>query len=271
MSNGNDYEIALLHCHTSFKGEQRLYQHYSPSLGRQIKLEIYVPVAQLKDKPCVVVYYIPSLQTNASLVATQSDFQRYANRYDCIVVIPDIFGHYAGTSAERVNQYWQEREQVHHFISDGLPSVINHNFNAYDVRSIMGYGFGGTVALNMSLEDRLNYRSASALAPWVGFYGTGWFETHLQKYGIGPEIDPLMNLKAKFNERLNPMWIDQGLNDAYLGEQINLEPFEALLKTHPQAEQMWINWHKRYDHSFYFVHSFIREHFVFHAEYHENA
>lgn len=265
-----DFAIELIASHTSFKGEQRSYRDFAEPLGRAIDLEIYVPVAQLRHEPCVVVYYLPSLQTDARLVASQSDYQRYANRYDTILVIPDLFSGYSGSEAERVARYWKEREAIETYLLSNLPEVINHHFNAYDIRSIMGYGFGGTLALDLALKNRLLYRSASALAPWIGFYGTPWFEEHFSGCDVGAAIDPVQWFLHHGAECVVPIWIDQGDQDNYLGKQIQLQKLEELIAVHPQREELWVNWRKRYDHSFYFVHSHIREHFVFHAEFHEN-
>lgn len=265
-----DSAIEPITSHTSFKGEQRKYRGFAEPLGRTIDLEIYVPLAQLRGAPCVVVYYLPSLQTNAWLVASQSDYQRYANRYDTILVIPDLFSGYSGSEAERVARYWAERERIETYLLGTLPEVIDHHFSAYDIRSIMGYGFGGTLALDLALKNRLLYRSASALAPWLGFYGTPWFEEHFAGLGIGAEIDPVQWFATHGNARVVPIWIDQGDQDDYLGRQIQLHKLEELIAVHPQREELLVNWRKRYDHSFYFVHSHIREHFVFHAEFHEN-
>ncbi len=265
-----DFAIERITSHTSFRGEQRRYRDFAEPLGRQIELEIYVPRAQLRGDPCVVLYYLPSLQTSAELVASQSDYQRYANRYDTILVIPDLFCRYHGREEERVAAYWAEREQIEIYLTQSLPEVIDHHFNAYEIRSIMGYGFGGTLALTLALEARLLYRSASALAPWVGFYGTPWFEERFADLEIGAEIDPVQWFAAHSDERVVPIWIDQGDEDDYLGKQICLQTLEKYFAVHPQREELWVNWRKRYDHSFYFVHSHIREHFVFHAEFHEN-
>ena len=63
-----------------------------------------------------------------------------------------------------------------------------------------------------------------------------------------------------------PLWIDQGSDDDHLGSKIRPDLFEATVATRIARGEIWINWHPRYDHSFYFVHSHIREHFVFHSE-----
>ena len=113
--------LELLASHTSFKGEQRLYRHYADSLHRPLEVAIYLPVASLlKERPCAALYYLPGLQTNARLVASQSDYQRYANRYDTILVIPDLFNVYQGDDIARTDQYTREHQAIAAYLQDGI-------------------------------------------------------------------------------------------------------------------------------------------------------
>lgn len=263
------HHIDLLESHTSFKGEQRVYRDIAEPLERDMELAIYVPVAALKGKPCKVLYYLPGLQTNVRLVASQSDYQRYANRYDTLVVIPDLFNVYHGDDVERVGQYAQERKAMHEYILQNLPAIMEHYFPSFREASIMGYGFGGTLAMNIALHYS-QYRSVSALAPWLGFYNTPWYLENLAHFDLPVDYDPLQWYEQNPKADSPPLWIDQGLEDDHLGRQIQLNAFEQVVSTRQDCDEIWINRHKRYDHSFYFVHSVIREHFVFHNEYYDD-
>lgn len=86
------HHIELLAKHVSFKGEQRFYRDRAEPLARDVELAIYVPVAALQERHCPVIYFLPGLFHSARSIAVQTDYQRYANRYDTIMVIPDIFG-----------------------------------------------------------------------------------------------------------------------------------------------------------------------------------
>ena len=166
--------LELLASHTSFSGEQRLYRHYADTLHRPLELAIYLPLSALgKARPCDVLYYLPGLQTNARLVASQSDYQRYANRYDTILVIPDLFNVYQGDDIARANQFAHEHAALAACLQDELPAALAAHFALKPGRGIMGYGFGGTLAIYHARTHPGSYHSASALAPWLPNFGIG--------------------------------------------------------------------------------------------------
>lgn len=263
------YHIELLRKYVSFKGQQCYYRDLAEPLDRYIELAIYLPEAVLEDKYCSVLYYIPDLGSTAHKAASQSNYQDYANRYDMIVVIPDLFGDYQGDTQERLLRYDQEREAIHQYITEYLPKVIEHHFRAYEVRSIMGVGFGGTIALNLAWHYPDKFRGVSAFSPWVGFMNTLWFNELFPDRQPSAEIDPLLKLQELGEENFLPLWIDIGSEDQLIGKQIHLESLEKAILNHPAQQKIIFNQRQGYDHSYYFVASHICEHFVFHAEYHD--
>lgn len=260
-----DHHIELLSAHVSYKGEQRFYRDMAEPLGRDVELAIYVPVASLlKDRHCPVLFYLPELDCSARDTANQSDYQCYANRYDIILVIPDIFSRLQGNVGEKLQQYQSERENIIHYLTQSLPHVLEHHFRIFDAWGLMGYGFGGTVALDLALRYPELYRGISLYAPWLGFYGSVWFREHCQALGISAEIDPLVALESGEKQLRIPLWLDQGDADPLLGQQIQYEAVQRVLGT--QHVSCTLNTRKRYDHSFFFVHSHAREQVVFHDD-----
>lgn len=254
-----DYQIELLDAHVSYKGEQRFYRDFAEPLGYDIELAVYVPVASLlKERHCPVVYYLPELDCSARDVANQSDYQRYTNRYDMILVIPDIFAGLSGTVGERLRQYQALREAVNTYLTVSLPRVIEHHFRTFDVCGLMGYGFGGTVALNLALRYPQRYKGVSLFAPWLGFHGSMWQQAHCAD--IDADLDPLAALESGDKRLEIPLWLDQGEEDDLLGAQIQMEAVERVFAG---QEQCYIKRHKSYDHSFFFVHSHMRDQIVF--------
>ncbi|MBV7434602.1 esterase family protein [Cardiobacteriaceae bacterium TAE3-ERU3] len=264
------HHIELLDKHVSFEGEQRFYRDYAEPLERDVELAIYVPTAALEEQYCPVVYFLPDLHDSARSTSNQSDYQRYANRYETILVIPDLFGDYEGDTHTKLQRYHAERAQIHEYILKNLPAVIEHHFRAYEIRSIMGFGFGGTLAMNLALAHPEAFRGVSAMAPWLGFYHSPWYRDNLADLNFEPDIDPLNWFEENNDKDILPLWIDQGMDDDLLGRLIHIDTFEQSVTEHKDNEKVWINQRPRYDHTFYFVHSHIREHFVFHNEHHDD-
>ena len=259
--------LEQLEAHTSFKGEQRIYRHYAEALRRPLEVAVYLPVASLlKERPCTALYYLPGLQTSARLVASQSDYQRYANRYDTILVIPDLFNIYQGDDLARTALYAREQAAITAYLQEELPAAIDAHFATSAGRGIMGYGFGGTLAIYHAHSHPASYGSVSALAPWLAFTDPPWYRENLAHIHLPQYFDPNDWYAAHPDAPPLPLWIDQGSDDDHLGSKIRLDLFEATVATRIARGEIWINWHPRYDHSFYFVHSHIREHFVFHSE-----
>ncbi|MDO5089963.1 MAG: alpha/beta hydrolase-fold protein [Cardiobacteriaceae bacterium] len=258
-----DHHIELLDTHVSYKGEQRFYRDRAEPLGREVELAIYVPVASLlKERHCPVLYYLPELGSSARETANQSDYQRYANRYDIILVVPDVFAHLRGSSGEQLAAYQQDRKNIEQYLTQSLPRVLEHHFRTFDAWSLMGYGFGGTVALDLALRHPGLYRGVSLYAPWLGFHGSLWY----QELGVElpSDIDPLSLLETGEKTLQIPLWLDQGDEDPLLGQQIQYEAVQRVLGDQPVS--CTLNTRKRYDHSFFFVHSHTREHIVFHDD-----
>ena len=133
----------------------------------------------------------------------------------------------------------------------------------------MGYGFGGTLAIYHARHHPAHYHSISALAPWLGYHGSDWYCEHLAHIPLPGHFDPNQWYAAHPDAPPMPLWIDQGLADDHLGNKINLDTFKKTVAARIESGEIHLHRHKRYDHSFYFVHSHIREHLVFHSEHHD--
>ena len=237
-------QLEQLEAHTSFKGEQRIYRHYAETLRRPLEIAVYVPVAMLlKERPCHTTYYLPGIQTSARLVASQSDYQRYANRYDTILVIPDLFNTYQGDDEARIGQYVHERDALDDYLLEELPAVLRAHLATTGGRGIMGYGFGGTLAIYHARTHPGSYHSASALAPWLAFMGTPWGDEHLARFNLPQHFDPNDWYAAHPDAPPLPLWIDQGSDDDHLGSKIRLDLFEATVAARIARGEIWINWH----------------------------
>ncbi|RYE77683.1 MAG: S-formylglutathione hydrolase, partial [Hyphomicrobiales bacterium] len=153
------------------------------------------------------------------------------------------------------------------YIVEELPALIEANFPASDVRSIIGHSMGGHGALTIALKNPGRYRAVSAFSPIVAPSQVPWGEKAFSAY-LGPDRETWKEydataLLAAATERL-PILIDQGDADNFLAEQLKPEIFTAEAKRvgHPVLLRL----RPGYDHSFYFIASFLGEHFAHHAQ-----
>lgn len=267
----NNTPFELLSSHVSYQGEQRFYHYDSPALGRKLSVALYLPESLLKHSTAQncshhLLIYLPEISSSAEETAVQSDYQRYANRYDMVLAIPDIFADDALDCAGKLARYATEKAAVAQHILEELPDLLAQQFNVLKRKvALMGYGFGATVALDLALAHKTQVASVSMLAPWLGFATSDWFKK--QSVNLPVTLDPLSHLLAQQTCAL-PIWIDQGDADALLGQQIELQPLVAHLEREEVSfAQCTLRWCPRYDHSYYFVHSHIREHLVFASQF----
>ncbi len=279
MSN---QELTLIESHRINKGEQRVYEHLSEALNCKMRFAVYLPEDALDGDACPTLYFLSGLTCTEQNVIQKSAYQRFANRYNIIVVCPDTSprgedvpnderywvgqgaSFYVNATAEPYNKHFN----MYDYIAEELPAVIENNFPTNGRQSITGHSMGGFGALYIGLTNPDNYDSISAFSPIVSPKNSDWGKDVLPTY-FGEDfekfsdIDPCELIKKA--EKHIPILIDQGTEDEFLANQLKTELLEYAAKA--ANYHVEINMRKGYDHSYYFVQSYIREHFVFHAEY----
>lgn len=278
----SETEIILIENRRINKGEQRVYEHYSETLKCTMRFAIFLPAEALEDDACPVLYYLSGLTCTEQNVIQKSGFQRFAHRYNMIVVCPDTsprgeqvanddrywVGQGAGFYINATQAPYAENYRMYDYVSEELPAIINAHFPINGLQSITGHSMGGFGALFIGLTKPEKYQSISAFSPIVSPRHSEWGKDALPAY-LGEDvaqhraIDPCELIKA--SETYRPILIDQGTADEFLHNNLKTELFEhAAQEANYPAE---INMREGYDHSYYFVQSYIMEHFVFHAEY----
>lgn len=275
-------DIQLVESHLINKGEQRVYEHWSDTLNCTMRFAVYLPKDALDDDDCPVLYYLSGLTCSEQNVIQKSGFQRFAARYGMIVVCPDTsprgdevanderywVGQGAGFYVNATAQPYAKNYRMYDYVSEELPALVNANFPTNGLQSITGHSMGGFGALYIGLTKPENYRAVSAFSPIVSPRNSEWGKDVLPAYFGDDEaqcaaIDPCELIKT-LDQHL-PILIDQGTGDEFLANNLKTE-----LLQHAAAEANYpieINLRDGYDHSYYFVQSYIMEHFVFHAEY----
>lgn len=266
-----------------FGGRQFKLKHRSEVLGCEMTFSVYLPPQAAKG-------LVPTIWWLSGLTCTDDNFvqkagaQRYAAEAGVAIVCPDTsprgegvpddpegawdFGLGAGFYVNATQPPWSANYRMYEYVVDELPRVLAASNLPVNVErsSIMGHSMGGHGALTIALKNPGKYKSVSAFAPICAPMQCPWGEKALGNY-LGPDRDQWRDydaceLIAEAAERL-PILIDQGKADDFLKEQLKpalLEKACAAAK-HPLTLRM----QPGYDHSYFFIASFIVDHVRHHA------
>lgn len=264
----------------SFGGWQEVWQHDSQTLGLPARFGIYLP-PQAQHGRCPVLYWLSGLTCTEQNFITKAGAQQFAAEHGLIVVAPDTsprgegvadgdgydLGLGAGFYVNATQAPWTPHYRMYDYVVDELPALIEANFPASERRAISGHSMGGHGALVIALRNPGRYRSVSAFAPIVAPSQVPWGQKAFSAY-LGDDragwtrYDATALISGQLHERL-PLLIDQGEADDFLAEQLRPE----LLRTAAAAagHPLTLNLREGYDHSYYFIASFIGEHIAWHA------
>lgn len=266
--------------HACFGGWQEVWQHASSSLGCTVNFAVYLPPAAA-EKKCPVLYWLSGLTCNEQNFITKAAAQQYAAQHGLILVAPDTsprgedvanddaydLGQGAGFYVNATQQPWAKHYRMYDYIRDELPALVEQHFPATDARGISGHSMGGHGALVMALKNPGRYRSVSAFAPIVAPSQVPWGEKAFTAY-LGDDRNQWLeydavHLLGKAQEKLH-LLVDQGGDDSFLEGQLRTELLEEACKQHGYPAT--IRYQEGYDHSYYFIMSFIGEHMAHHAK-----
>ncbi len=261
-------------------GSQEVWQHHSHALSCDMNFAIYLP-PQAKHGPFPVLYWLSGLTCSEQNFITKAGAQRYAAEHGIAIVAPDTsprgddvpdaesydLGKGAGFYVNATQEPWAEHYRMYDYIVEELPTLIEANFPVTSIRSISGHSMGGHGALMIALRNPGRYRSVSAFSPIVAPSQVPWGEKALTAY-LGEDREAwkrydTAELLQATTEKL-PLLIDQGDADEFLENQLKPELLQAAAKAtgHPLTLRM----QPGYDHSYYFIASFIGEHVAYHAK-----
>lgn len=266
--------------HLVFGGSQEVWEHQSSVLSCPMRFAIYLP-PQAKDKKLPVLYWLSGLTCNEQNFITKAGFQRYATEQGLIVVCPDTsprgediandeaydLGQGAGFYVNATEQPWAQHYRMYDYVLEELPVLIREHFPATEKQSICGHSMGGHGALVLALKNPEFYTSVSAFAPIVSPTQVPWGHKALGAY-LGDDQAAWAQYDAvrliENGARIRSLLVDQGLADNFYEEQLRTPLLEKACADAGIAAD--IRYHEGYDHSYYFISSFIAEHIVYHAE-----
>ena len=265
--------------HASHGGYQEVWQHESAVLDCAMRFAVYLP-PQARDRACPVLYWLSGLTCSEQNFITKAGAQRYAAEHGLILVAPDTsprgadvadaeaydLGQGAGFYLNATREPWAAHYRMYDYVVDELPALVEAQFPANDARAISGHSMGGHGALMIALKNPGRYRSVSAFSPIVAPSQVPWgqkaFATYLGEDRDGWREWDTTELVAQAHERL-PLLIDQGEGDEFLATQLKPDLLSAACAAagHPLELRL----RPGYDHSYYFIASFIGEHVAHHA------
>lgn len=272
--------IEKISCYKSFGGWQKQYNHVSTSLNCRMRFSIYLPPEVSSDQRVPVLYWLSGLTCSDENFMQKAGAQRVAAELGLAIVAPDTsprgegvaddagydLGQGAGFYVNATQPPWDSHYRMYDYILNELPALIESSFPVNDQRAIAGHSMGGHGALMIAQRNPQRYRSVSAFSPISNPINCPWgkkaFLAYLGKDSESWRDYDASELMRKARQEV-PMLVDQGGADEFLDVQLNPERLEAAAKESNYPLQL--RRHEGYDHSYYFIASFIEEHLRFHA------
>ncbi|MFN7125483.1 MAG: S-formylglutathione hydrolase [Allorhizobium sp.] len=272
----------ILSQNTAFSGMQGVFSHQSDATGTEMTFAVFVPPQAIAEKR-PVLWYLSGLTCTHANVMEKGEYRRMAAELGLIVVCPDTsprgndvadeltnwkMGKGAGMYLNATEKPWAEHYQMYSYITEELPALIAEQFRAdMDRQGIFGHSMGGHGAMTIALKNPDRFKSCSAFAPIVNPLTADWTQDAFEKY-LGAdrakwrEYDAcaLVEDGARFPEFL----IDQGKADSFLETGLAPWKFEEAVKGTDIG--LTLRMHERYDHSYYFISTFMGDHLKWHAE-----
>jgi S-formylglutathione hydrolase len=262
-----------------FGGWQDVYRHRSAVLGCDMTFAIYLP-PQAQDGPVPVLYWLSGLTCSEQNFITKAGAQRYAAEHGIAIVCPDTsprgdgvadaegydLGKGAGFYVNATQAPWAAHYRMFDYVADELPALVEAHFPVTDARAISGHSMGGHGALVVALRNSGRYRSVSAFSPIVAPASVPWGEKAFAAYlgddraaWVQYDSSELIRTAA---EKL-PILIDQGESDEFL--DVQLQPWRLKDAADAVGYPVYLRMQPGYDHSYYFIASFIGGHIAHHA------
>jgi len=264
-----------------FGGQQIRVQHHSESLQCDMIFGVFLP-PQAESGPVPVLYWLSGLTCSDENFAHKAGAQRLAAELGLAFVCPDTsprgtdlpgehdnwdFGSGAGFYINATQAPWSDHYNMYDYVSKELPALVETLLPVTDKRSVSGHSMGGHGALMCALKDPDRYQSVSAFSPICHPSETPWGIKAFSHY-LGEDRNhwrdwDATQLVGKVNKQL-PILVDQGLDDEFLAEELKPGALEqACICTHHPLQ---VRMQEGYDHSYYFIASFIDDHLRYHAK-----
>lgn len=276
--------LNLLSAQKLFEGTHNQYQHQSVVNNCTMTFSVYLPPQASNDSPVPVLYFLSGLTCTDENFSVKAGAQQWAAKHGIALVMPDTsprgedvpddleddyaFGQGAGFYVNATQKPWKTHFNMYDYVVNELPALIEENLPVTDKKSIFGHSMGGHGALVIALRNSTVYQSVSAFSPIVNPIETPWGQKAFFNY-LGDYLNAWLpydtcHLIKQGNNQL-PMLVDQGSDDNFLAEELLTDNLVAAVSE--ANYEATINMRDGYNHSYFFIASFIESHIDFHATY----
>ncbi len=273
-----------------FGGVQGVYVHDAIATGTRMRFSLFRP-PQADRGPVPVLWWLSGLTCTEENFTVKAGAQRYAAEHGLMLVVPDTsprgedaqgnpvpddeaydLGQGAGFYVDATQDPWDRHFNMYSYVVGDLPRTVFENFPGDEARQgIFGHSMGGHGALTIALRHPETYKSLSAFSPICAPTQCPWGEKAFTAYlgGLGDglleqvrghDAVALIEDGARFD---GTILVDQGTEDEFLTEQ--LHPEKLAVACEHRGQELDLRMQPGYDHSYYFIASFVGEHIAFHA------
>jgi S-formylglutathione hydrolase len=273
--------VETLSEHGCFGGRQGFYRHQSEATGTPMRFAVYVP-PQAQAGPVPVIWFLSGLTCTEENFTVKAGAQRVAAKLGVMLVAPDTsprgpevpgdpagaydFGLSAGFYVDATEAPYAANYRMYSYVVRELPRVVAATFRADLARqSIMGHSMGGHGALTIALKNPGRFRSVSAFSPIVAPTQVPWGQKALSGY-LGTDRKAWLEYDSceliRSGHRVEQILVDQGDADQFLSAQLKPELLQAACQS--AGIKLELRMQSGYDHSYYFIASFIEDHLRWH-------
>ncbi len=274
--------LTRLSSQACFGGWQQRFSHHSSTLNCEMQFSVFLP-AQANSTKVPALFWLSGLTCTYENFSTKAGAQRYAAELGLALIIPDTsprgadvavaadgawdLGLGAGFYVNATEQPWAKHYQMASYISQELVEIVAEHFPVSNKRGISGHSMGGHGALTLALANPDLFHSVSAFSPICAPSQCPWGDKAFRHY-LGDDQSSWQQYDASVllakTKAPWPLLVDIGDADPFLANQLKPELLQDAAKQHDSA--LTLRLQPGYDHSYYFIASFIGEHLAFHAK-----
>jgi S-formylglutathione hydrolase len=271
--------VRVLSEHACFGGVQGFYAHDSQDCDAEMRFSVFRP-PQAASGRVPVLWYLAGLTCTEETFMIKAGAQRLAAELGLMLVAPDTsprvrlpgddadwdFGLAAGFYVDATRQPWARHYRMYSWVTRELPKLVAESFPAGDRHGIFGHSMGGHGALVCALRNPQRYRSVSAFAPIAAPTHCPWGRKAFAGY-LGDDAGAWASYDASMLAALqrypSPILVDQGTADKFLAGQLLPERLAEACRA--SGTELRLRMHEGYDHSYWFIQSFVEDHLRHHA------